>query len=117
MNPELYDYLPSSLLGESYGQILLFLIAFRLIVPAAARWILRRRSSGIFDTRLTPEQILVAAGALWFLLFAIGIYRMEGDVMARGISTRRPRWPDDVGAWCIGNWGERIPDLLRRLHV
>jgi hypothetical protein len=82
LNPELYDYLPSSLLGESYGQILVFLIAFRLIVPAAARWILRRRSSGIFDTRLTPEQILVAAGALWFLLFAIGVYRMEGDVMA-----------------------------------
>lgn len=82
LNPELYDYLPSSLLGESYGQVLLFLIAFRLFVPAAARWILRRRSSGIFDTRLTPEQILIAAGGLWFLLFAIGIYRMGGDVMA-----------------------------------
>src|SRR4029077_7999279 len=73
LNPEQYDYLPSYLLGESYGQVLLFLIAFRVFTPAATRWIVRRRSSGIFDTRLTPEQILVAAGAIWLVLFLIGI--------------------------------------------
>jgi oligosaccharide repeat unit polymerase len=81
LNPEQYDYLPSSLLGESYGQVLLFLIAFRVFTPTATRWIVGRRSSGIFDTRLTPEQILVAAGAIWLVLFLIGIYRMDGDVM------------------------------------
>ena len=81
LNPEQYDYLPSYLLGESYGQVLLFLIAFRVFTPAATRWIVRRRSSGIFDTRLTPEQILKAAGALWLGLFAIGIYRLGGDVV------------------------------------
>jgi oligosaccharide repeat unit polymerase len=81
INPESYDYLPSSLLSESYGQVLLFLIGFRVFTPVAIRWIRRRRSSGIFDTRLTPEQILKAAAALWFLLFAIGIARMGGDVM------------------------------------
>src|SRR5262249_35590381 len=56
-------------------------IGFRVFTPAATRWILRQRSSGIFDTRLTPEQILKAAGALWLLLFAIGIVRMGGDVV------------------------------------
>jgi oligosaccharide repeat unit polymerase len=81
LNAEQYDYLPSSLLGQGYGQVLLFLIAFRVFTPVATRWIVRRRSSGIFDTRLTPEQILVAAGALWLVLFLIGIYRMDGDVM------------------------------------
>jgi hypothetical protein len=81
LNPEQYDYLPSALLGQSYGQVLLFLIGFRVFIPVATRWIVRRRSSGILDTRLTPEQILKAAGALWFLLFLIGIYRMNGDVM------------------------------------
>jgi hypothetical protein len=81
LNPEQYDYLPSSLLGQSYWQVLLFLIGFRVFTPVAARWILRSRSSGIFDTRLTPEQILKAAGVLWFILFSIGIYRMGGDVM------------------------------------
>src|SRR5262249_60487797 len=38
-------------------------------------------SLGILDTRLTPEQILTASGALWFILFLIGVYRMGGDVM------------------------------------
>ena len=81
INPEQYDYLPSSSLGQSYGQVVLFLIGFRVFAPRAIRWILRRRSSGVFDTRLTPEQILSAAGALWLLLFVIGIARMGGDVM------------------------------------
>ena len=81
LNPEQYDYLPSSLLGQSYGQVLLFLVGFRIFVPIATRWILRRPSSGIFDTHLTPEQILRSAGSLWFILFLIGIYRMDGDVM------------------------------------
>jgi oligosaccharide repeat unit polymerase len=82
LNAEQYDYLPSSLLGQSYGQVLLFLIAFRVFAPIAARWILRYRSSGVFDTRLTPEQILKAVGGLWLVLFLIGIYRMDGNVMA-----------------------------------
>jgi hypothetical protein len=81
LNPEQYDYLPSSLLGQSYGQVLLFLIAFRVFAPVATRWILRHRSSGVLDIRLTPEQILKAAGILWFVLFLIGVYRMGGDVM------------------------------------
>jgi oligosaccharide repeat unit polymerase len=81
INPEQYDYLPSYLLGQSYGQVLLFLIAFRVFTPLAIRWILRRRSSGISDMRLTPEQILIGAGTFWFVLLLIGIYRMDGDVM------------------------------------
>jgi oligosaccharide repeat unit polymerase len=82
LNPEQYDYLPSFLLGESYGQVLLFLIGFRLFTPVAVRWIRRRRSTAVFAMRhVTPEQILVAAGTIWFLLFAIGIYRLGGDVI------------------------------------
>jgi hypothetical protein len=81
INPEQYDYLPSFLLGKSYGQVLLFLIGFRVFTPVAMRWIVRRRSSGILDTRLTPEQILIGAAALWIVLFIIGIARMGGNVM------------------------------------
>src|SRR6267143_3169077 len=81
LNPEEYDYLPPFSLGQSYGQVLLFLIGFRVFTPAVTRWIVRCRSSGIFDTRLIPEQILIAAGAIWLLLFLIGIYRMNGDMM------------------------------------
>ncbi len=44
-HPEQYDYLPSSSLGQSYGQVVLFLIGFRVFTPVAIRWIVRRRSS------------------------------------------------------------------------
>jgi oligosaccharide repeat unit polymerase len=80
INPEQYDDLPSSSLGQSYGQVLLFLIGFRVFVPVATRWIVRRRSSGVFDTRLTPEQIFIGVTAIWLVLFMIGIARMGGDV-------------------------------------
>jgi oligosaccharide repeat unit polymerase len=81
INPEQYDYLPSSSLGQSYGQVLLFLIGFRVFAPVAIRWIVRRRSSGVFNTRLTPEQILIAVTSLWLVLLIIGIARMGGDAM------------------------------------
>jgi hypothetical protein len=82
IHPEDYNYLPSSSLGHAYGQVLLFLIGFRVVVPAVTRWILSWRSTGVFAMqRVAPEQILIAVGTLWLLLFALGIYRMGGDVM------------------------------------
>lgn len=82
INPEQYDYLPPSALDQSYGQVVLFLIGFRVFTPVVARWIIGRPTSGIFNTRLTPKEILISTGAVWLLLFLIGIYRMDGDVMA-----------------------------------
>jgi hypothetical protein len=81
LNPEQYEYLPSSSLGQSYGQVALFLIGFRVFAPVAIRWMLGWRSSEVLDLPLTPEQILIAAAALWLLLFVIGIARMGGDVI------------------------------------
>jgi hypothetical protein len=82
INPEQYNYLPSSLLGQSYGQVLLFLIGFRVFTPVAIRWITGRPSTDVYSTlRFAPEQILLAAGTLWLVLFVIGIARMGGDVM------------------------------------
>jgi oligosaccharide repeat unit polymerase len=97
INSEQYDDLPSSSLGQSYGQVLFFLIGFRVFAPVAIRWILRRRSSGVFDTRLTPEQILCGVAAIWLVLFIIGIARMGGDVMGAVL-------PLD-GRWGPTMWG------------
>ena len=82
LNPEQYDYIPASLISQSYGQVLIFLVAFRFFIPIAARWIVRRRSTGVFAMQnFAPEQILVATGAMWLLLLLIGIARMNGDVV------------------------------------
>src|SRR5207245_9247468 len=81
LNPEQYDYIPSSLISQSYGEVLIFLIAFRIFMPVAVRWIVRRQGTGLSGMRhFAPEQMLIAAGALWFLLLLVGIARMGGDV-------------------------------------
>src|SRR5262245_60170445 len=82
IDPEQYDYIPPYLISQSYGQVLLFLIAFRFFMPVAVRWIVRRRSTAVWGTqRFAPEQILIAAGGIWLLLLVIGIARMGGAVI------------------------------------
>jgi hypothetical protein len=82
LNPEQYDYIPSFLISRSYGQVLLFLIAFRFFMPVAVRWVVRRQSTGVFAVQhFAPEQILIATGAMWLLLLLIGIARMNGDLV------------------------------------
>src|SRR5437899_6014791 len=82
LNPEQYDYLPSFLLGQSYGQVLVFLMGFRFFLRVALRWIVLRPSTGVFATqRVRPEQILISVGAHWLLLFVIGLTRIGGDVI------------------------------------
>ena len=81
LHPEQYDYLPSYLLQLSYGQVILFLIGFRAFIPIAGRFVRRQSNDVFYVRRFKPEQILIASGAIWFLLLTIGIYRMDGDVI------------------------------------
>src|SRR5262249_31025395 len=82
LNPEQYTFIPSSLISQSYGQVTLFLIGYRLFMPVARRWIVRRKMTGVFHVqRFSPEHVLMATGAIWLLLLLIGIVRMEGDVI------------------------------------
>src|SRR5215467_2352595 len=82
LNPEQYSFIPSFLISQSYGQVLLFLIGFRFSMPIAQRWIVPRQSIGVFHVqRFLPEQILIVTAAIWFLLLVIGIARMGGDVI------------------------------------
>lgn len=82
LNPDQYDYIPPFLISQSYGQVLIFLIVFRSFIPVAMRWILRRPSTGVFALeQFAPEQVLIVAGGIWFLLLLIGIARMGGDVV------------------------------------
>lgn len=39
LNPEQYDYIPPFLISQSYGQVLIFLIAFRFFMRVAVRWV------------------------------------------------------------------------------
>src|SRR5437867_539376 len=82
LNPEQYDYIPPFLISQSYAQVLIFLIAFRIFMPLAVRWIVRRRSTGLSAMQyFAPEQIFIATAAMWLVLLLIGIARMGGDVV------------------------------------
>jgi hypothetical protein len=82
LNPEQYDYIPAFLISQSYGQVLIFLIVFRLFMPVAVRWVVRRRNTRVFAAQhFAPEQMLIAAAAMWLVLLLIGIARMGGDVI------------------------------------
>lgn len=82
LNPDQYDYIPPFLISQSYGQVLIFLIVFRSFFPVTTRWILRRPSTGVFVLeQFAPEQVLIVAGGIWFVLLLIGIARMNGDVV------------------------------------
>jgi hypothetical protein len=81
LNPDQYDYIPPFLISQSYGQVFLFLIAFRFFMPIAVRWIVRRRGTGLSAMYFAPEQMLIATGAMWLVLLLIGIARMDGDVV------------------------------------
>src|SRR5262249_3412448 len=82
LNPEQYSFIPSYLISQSYGQVLLFLIGFRFFMPLAERWIVPQQSTGVFHVqRFAPEQILIVTGVIWLLLLVIGIARMDGDVI------------------------------------
>ena len=39
LNPEQYDYIPPFLISQTYGQVLIFLIAFRFFMRVAVRWV------------------------------------------------------------------------------
>src|SRR5215470_17847734 len=82
INPEQYEYVPSYLISQSYGQVLLFLLGFRFFMPVAQRWIVQRRTNEAFRTQyFAPEKILITAGTIWFVLLVFGIYRLDGDVI------------------------------------
>jgi hypothetical protein len=82
LNPEQYDYIPPFLISQSYGQVLIFLIAFRIVMPLAVRWIVRRPTTrGFALQQFAPERILVAAASMWSVLLLVGIARMGGDVI------------------------------------
>src|SRR5437879_13356772 len=64
LNPEQYDYIPPALISQSYGQVLIFLIAFRIFMPVAGRWIVRRATALSVMRQFAPEQMLIACGSL-----------------------------------------------------
>lgn len=83
ITPENYAFLPDNLLNISYSQVILFLVAYRLLVPRISASLAKnaekpaRRSMPV-----KAEIILLGAAVLWAMLLSWGVIRMDGNLLA-----------------------------------
>ena len=83
VSPENYDELPEEMLNLSYGQVGLFLVSYRLLVPLLTANLTTNATVAIRNNRaLSAEVLLVGAAILWLGLLGFGVSRMEGDLIA-----------------------------------
>src|SRR3954466_13977889 len=60
LNPESKDYIPSAWISQSYEQVLIFLIAFRIFILVAVAWIVRRATAISAPRHFPPERMFIA---------------------------------------------------------
>lgn len=79
--PENFSQFPKEIIENSYFQVILFLVSFRLLTPFASRWFVPRKQLNWVPHSWNPEKLLLYIGIAWFLLLLYGITRMNGNVL------------------------------------
>ncbi len=77
---EKYREFAPILIDYAYGEVLIFVLAFRLLTPYYAQK-LELRKPFIVPKLLKPESVFVVAVVAWAFLFLCAVYRMDWDVM------------------------------------
>lgn len=80
--PEHLANFSADIVDTNYLQIILFLLCFRFFVPKFAKAFTRQVVVTQNQIATYPEILLKYAFFIWLILLAIGIYRMNGNVMA-----------------------------------
>ncbi len=78
--PERYRGMPRMLFDIAYGQVLIFALSFRVLVPIIS-WRIAPVSPVLVPVSLKPELMFKAAIVAWVLLFTCAVYRMDWDVV------------------------------------
>jgi hypothetical protein len=74
---------PPTAIATTFRCVFLFLIALIIVTPVAARWLEpRRRPTDADLVLISPEHLVPTLIAIWIGLLLIGIYRMEGNIVA-----------------------------------
>ena len=79
--PESLSQFSTEIIENSYYQIVLFLISFRLLIPYFTRKSLQNSQLNWTSSEWNPERILLYLSIIWGLLLSYGIIRMNGDVL------------------------------------
>jgi oligosaccharide repeat unit polymerase len=78
-----FSMFPPASVSDAFRCVFLFLVALVILTPAVARWFEPKRNNPYSDmVHVTPEQLIPMLIAAWIALLMVGIYRMEGDIVA-----------------------------------
>jgi oligosaccharide repeat unit polymerase len=65
-----------------FGCVALFFMTFAIVTPALVRKFAPTRSSmRLSEAYISPERVLMIATAMWLVLLAYGVVRMQGDLL------------------------------------
>lgn len=79
--PAKYQGMPPQLIDYAYGEVLIFALTFRAMVPFFG-WRLAPRTAVLVPEALKPALLLKVSIAAWVLLFTCAVSRMNWDVLS-----------------------------------
>jgi len=83
-SPENLDQFSSSILQNAYGQIIIFIVSFRLLIPFLAKRLVAKQveTEVTIAPTFSPSLTLAYLAAIWVVLLGFGIYLLNGDIGA-----------------------------------
>ena len=79
--PENFTIFSEKIIENSYLQVVLFLITFRLLLPSFTRRFVRNAQLQWITSTWRPERLLLLLAIVWGLLLFYGVTRMNGDIL------------------------------------
>jgi len=79
--PERFTIFSEKIIENSYLQVVLFLITFRLFLPSFTRRFIRNAQPQWTTSTWRPERLLFLIAIVWGLLLLYGVTRMNGDFL------------------------------------
>jgi len=79
--PERFTIFSETIIENSYLQVVLFLITFRLLLPSFTRRFIRNSQLQWITSTWRPERLLFLIAIVWGLLLLYGVIRMHGNIL------------------------------------
>lgn len=79
--PERLAIFSENIIENSYFQVILFLVSFRLFLPFLTRRFIRNAQPQWTTSTWRPERLLFLVAIIWGLLLLYGVTRVNGDVL------------------------------------
>jgi hypothetical protein len=82
MYPDDYAFFPPSILSYGYGQVILFLLACRVLFPFLSTRFAPKTPLAVKRPKFSAGRIIAVLLPIWLFLTIVGVTRMKGDVLA-----------------------------------